>query len=98
MKDNLVSIKSYSNEIDAQILQGKLKASGIKSFIIKDDCGGTDPIMQMTFGLELKVHRRDAPKALKIIDEKSHKFTQAQDKIRDNLTSEADGVKIAVLR
>jgi hypothetical protein len=68
MKDNLVSIKSFSNEVDAQIIQGKLKASGIKSFIVKDDCGGTDPLMQMAFGVELQVYQRDASNALKIVD------------------------------
>ena len=86
MKDNLVSIKSYSNEIDAQIFQGKLKASGIKSFIFKDDCGGTDPIMQIAFGVQLKVNQRDASKALRIINEERHKNKITNAKIKDNTT------------
>ena len=86
MNGNLVNIKSVSNETDAQLIKGKLKASGIKSFIIKDDCGGTDPVMQMAFGVELKVHRKDAAKALKILDEKSYKQKISKNKIRENKT------------
>jgi len=87
MRDNFVSIKSFSNEVDAQILQGKLKASGIKSFIVKDDCGGTDPLMQMLFGVELQVHQRDVPNARKIIGDKAHKFKQTKEKSRDNASA-----------
>ena len=86
MNGNLVTIKSLSNETDAQLIKGKLMASGIKSFIIKDDCGGTDPVMQMAFGVELKVHRKDAAKALKILDEKKSKQKISKNKIRENKT------------
>jgi hypothetical protein len=84
MKDNLVSIKSFSNEVDAQIIQGKLKASGIKSFIVKDDCGGTDPLMQMAFGVELQVYQRDASNALKIVGTKNYKYTHTKKERRNN--------------
>ena len=87
MKDNFISIKSFSKSVDAQILQAKLKASGIKSFLVKDDCGGTDPIMQMAFGVELHVHQRDASKALKIIAEKSHKYKNTKKKTRDDTSA-----------
>jgi hypothetical protein len=87
MKDNLVSIKSFSNEVGAQILQGKLKASGIISFIVKDDCGGTDPLMQMAFGVELQVHQRDAPKALKIISVKSYNSKHTKEKNRSDAST-----------
>jgi hypothetical protein len=73
MKENFISIKYFTNEVDAQILKGKLKAFGIKSIIVKDDCGGTDPLMQMAFGVKLQVYQRDASKALKIIGEVNHK-------------------------
>lgn len=69
MKDNFVTIKSFSSEIEAEILNGKLNAYGIETFIQKDDCGGTDPMMHLTFGIHIKVKKSDYEDALALIGE-----------------------------
>lgn len=71
MKDHFVTIKSLSSEIEAEILNGKLNAYGIKSFIQKDDCGGIDPMMHLTFGVHIKVKKSDYEEALALIDDQS---------------------------
>ncbi len=83
MKDNFVTIKSLSSEIEAEILNGKLNAYGIESFIQKDDCGGTDPIMHLTFGVHIKVKKSDYEEALALISEnnsgnKAHRITSSK--------------------
>ena len=67
MSQNLVTVQSFSNDIDAEIIRGKLSSAGIKAFIVKDDCGGTDPMMQLVFGVKLKVDKKDERKALRVI-------------------------------
>ena len=69
MKDNLITLKSVSSEMEAEILSGKLNAYGIESFIQKDDCGGADPMMHDFFGVHIKVNRSEAEEALKIINQ-----------------------------
>lgn len=69
MKDNFVTLKSLSSEMEAEILNGKLRAFGIESFISKDDCGGMDPTMHMVFGVQLKVREDDLKEAQSIIGE-----------------------------
>ncbi len=73
MKDNFVTIKSVSSEIEAEILNGKLNACGIESFIQKDDCGGTDPMMHLTFGIHIKVKKSDSGEALALIGEDNNR-------------------------
>jgi hypothetical protein len=69
MKDNFVTIKSFSSIFEAEILNGKLNAYGIESFIQKDDCGGTDPVMHLTLGVHIKVKKNDYEEALALINE-----------------------------
>ena len=64
----LVTIESFENEIEAQIAKGRLKGEGIKSFIFKDDCGGTRPHMQLTLGVELKVRQIDFARASEVLE------------------------------
>ena len=74
MKDNFITIKSLSSEMEAEIISGKLKANGIESFISKDDCGGTDPVMQTAFGVHIMVKVKDSKEALSLLgdSEKDH--------------------------
>jgi hypothetical protein len=59
----LVTVETFQNEIEAQIAQGRLKSEGIKSFIFKDDIGGTTPGMQFALGVELRVRQIDFARA-----------------------------------
>jgi len=75
--NELVTVETFQNEIEAQIAQGRLKSEGIKSFIFKDDIGGTTPGMQFALGVELRVRQidfaraSDTLKAFRISDRKS---------------------------
>lgn len=80
MKDNLIKIKSLLSEMEAEIISGKLKANGIESFISKDDCGGTDPVMQTAFGVHIMVKEKDSKEALSLIgeSEKDHSISRSE--------------------
>lgn len=65
--NELVTIETFQNEIEAELTKEHLKSEGIKSFIFKDDCGGTRPHMQLTAGVELKVRQTDYSQASGIL-------------------------------
>ena len=66
--NELVTVESFQNEIEAEIAKGRLKGEGIKSFTFKDDCGGTRPHMQLTLGVELKVCQIDFARASETLE------------------------------
>ncbi len=39
------------NDLEAEIAKGTLEESGIDVFISRDDCGGMEPQLQMTEGI-----------------------------------------------
>jgi hypothetical protein len=84
--NELVTIETYQNEIEAELAKGRLKGEGIKSFIFKDDCGGTRPHMQLTLGVFLKVRQIDLARASDILksfrtsDRKSEEFKPGENK------------------
>ena len=65
--NELVTIEIFQNEIEAELAKEHLKSEGIKSFIFKDDCGGTRPHMQLTLGVDLKVRQIDFARASDIL-------------------------------
>ena len=67
MSNSLTTVNTYSSEIEALMDQSKLEASGIGSYIFKDDLGGMRPHLQTSLGVELKVRNKDYDNALKII-------------------------------
>ena len=63
-----VTIKIFNSRIEAEIVKGKLEASGIEALIIGGDAGGTYPFpLQPSQGVELKVEEKDVKKAEKIL-------------------------------
>lgn len=67
MPDQFVTIQSFTTEIEAEIVRGRLQSEGIDSFIVKDDCGGMYPQLRLTQGVLLKVHAADRDRAAKAI-------------------------------
>jgi hypothetical protein len=51
----LIVVRTFSNEINAEIARQKLASRGIESSISKDDEGGMLPSLQATFGVKLEV-------------------------------------------
>ena len=68
MSDDVVVLKTFSNEIEAGIAQQVLQNGGVSAFIFKDDAGGMEPHLQRTSGVRLLVNRVDAESAQKILE------------------------------
>ena len=81
MQKDLVTIQSFSTNFEAEIAKGKLEASGIKSLIVKDDCGGAYPMMQSIHGVKLKVCDSDLNLAQKILEPEA---SQNQEPVLEN--------------
>jgi hypothetical protein len=60
--DDLQVIRTFINNVDAELARGALEAAGIASMIRADDCGGTRPHLWMG-GVELLVRRDDVERA-----------------------------------
>ena len=63
MPDDIAVIKTFSNEMDAEMARELLYNSGIEAFTFKDDAGGMEPYLQLTNGVRLIVSREDAARA-----------------------------------
>jgi len=68
MSDDVVVLKTFSNEIEAGIAQQVLQNGGVSAFIFKDDAGGMEPHLQRTAGVRLLVNRVDAESAHQILE------------------------------
>lgn len=67
MSDEIVAVKIFSAEIDANMALQLLEDEGVRGFIVKDDAGGMEPHLQLTSGVRLLVNRADAERALEIL-------------------------------
>jgi Putative prokaryotic signal transducing protein len=63
---DLQVIRTFINNVDAELARGALEAAGIDSMIRADDCGGTRPHLWMG-GVELLVRPDDAARAEEIL-------------------------------
>jgi hypothetical protein len=69
MTQALVTVEARNTRIEAEIVKGRLEASGIPAFILADDAGGLYPFpMQSGFsGVLIQVRRDDFIKAKKLL-------------------------------
>lgn len=63
IQDNTITLHTYNDLIEAQMIQDKLKENGIESFLNDENVMGLDPVG----GVELKVFEKDKEKAERII-------------------------------
>jgi len=63
---DLVVIRTYLNDFEAEIAQTALEAAGIESMIQSDDCGGMRPHLWMG-GIAILVRSEDAGNADEIL-------------------------------
>lgn len=63
----LVTLRTFSNDIDADIARQHLESAGIPAFVRKDDIGGMQPAFQMQIGVFLEVRQKDAENAEQIL-------------------------------
>ena len=69
MSAELVEVKLFYSEHEAQIAKSKLEALGIDAMIVKDDAGGMNPQLQITEGVRILVREDDAVVASEILEE-----------------------------
>ena len=65
----IVTIGSYSTEVEAQIAQATLEANGVSSIILRDDAGGMLPSLHILANVKLAVQQQDAELAREILDQ-----------------------------
>ncbi len=63
----LVPLKTFDNELDADVAKQHLLSHGIQAVVTKDDCGGMRPWMQQHQGVVLQVFEADSTKASKVL-------------------------------
>ena len=59
----LIAIRTFISEPEAEIAKGALTAFGIESLLSHDDCGGQRPHLDLTRGIRLLVRPDDAERA-----------------------------------
>ncbi|MFP4040077.1 MAG: putative signal transducing protein [Desulfosudaceae bacterium] len=68
MPDQLVTLKVFSTEVEAEMVKGRLLSEGIEAFVFKDDCGGMYPQLRLSQGVSLKVPSSQAARATDILN------------------------------
>ena len=66
-RTHLVTLRSFSKEMDADIAKQHLESSGIAAFVRKDDYGGMQPYLQTAQGVFLEVNEKDCKKAEQVL-------------------------------
>ena len=67
MADEIVVVRKYASEVEAQIAQTVLEAHDIPSAILKDDAGGMIPALRMLYPVRLAVRGEDEEEALRVL-------------------------------
>ena len=63
----LVTIRTFTNEPEADIAKAALEAFGINCMNARDNCGGQRPHLTVTGGLRLIVRAEDAERAADVL-------------------------------
>ena len=69
-KQTQVVVKSFEDQLDAEIAKGHLESEGIEAKIVKDDAGGMFPSLQQTGGVQVLVSEDRLDEAKKILRQK----------------------------
>ena len=68
--EELVTLRTFSNLIEAEIAAGHLNSQDIQVMVKKDDSGGMRPHLQLTQCVDLIVRKKDLDRAEKILTAK----------------------------
>jgi hypothetical protein len=60
-------VRIFGNDLEAQVARTKLESEGIPAFVSSDDCGGTEPFLQLTNGVRLMVNDEDIEQSQRIL-------------------------------
>jgi hypothetical protein len=67
MSDEIVVIRKYTSEVEAQVAQIVLEAHDIPSALLRDDAGGMIPSMRLIYPVRLAVRAEDEEEALRVL-------------------------------
>ena len=65
---DIVPIKTYMNELDAQVAISHLKSNNIDAILSRDDSGTMEPYLQLTRGVRVLVKDIDFERALEVLE------------------------------
>lgn len=72
-----ITIQTFSNRIEAEIVKGLLESNNIRAIICADDAGGMRPApLQYVAGVDLKVESSMYDKSKKLIKKASTKISK----------------------
>ncbi len=60
-------VRTFNNEIDAEVAKQHLRSHGIRAILRKDDCGGQQPWLQQQLGVDLEVSEADVVRAEEVL-------------------------------
>jgi hypothetical protein len=66
--DDIVILRKYGNEVEAQFAATVLEANGIPARVMADTAGGAFPSMALLFPVRLLVRAADADLARELLD------------------------------
>lgn len=90
MQENLITIWTFSSEIEAELVKGQLEGSGIPAYIFKDVCGSMYPNLQLIRGIELKVHYSDESQARAVLRGYNIAVVQEADQTSEDIDDDQD--------
>ena len=67
-KGDIVPVKIYVNELDAQVAISHLKSNSINAILSRDDSDTMEPYLQLTRGVRVLVKDIDFEKALEVLE------------------------------
>ncbi|MCH7828879.1 DUF2007 domain-containing protein [Patescibacteria group bacterium] len=65
----LITIKTYPDRTEAELVKGVLESKGIKAMVSADDAGGMNPaLLWATGGVRLLVKKKDIQMATEVLE------------------------------
>ena len=74
-----VVIRTFNNEIEAEMALSALEAAGIEGVMLRDDCGGVNPAMGLTAGVRIEVSDGDADAAAEVLNAPAEDLSDLDD-------------------
>jgi hypothetical protein len=68
MHGDVIILRTFANELEAELARTVLEANGIPALVLRNDAGGMYPSLTFVHGVRLAVHRDDAREAIEILD------------------------------
>lgn len=63
----LVTVRTFTNDLEANVAKGALEAFGIDCMLSRDDAGGQRPHLAFSGGVRLLVRAEDAERAAEVL-------------------------------